>query len=205
MISSNSQKPLTQPHREASQNVTASHSLSSEHGKRSAGTKGVAVEATSVVVSAVRVIKVVMSIVESVTAELSTMVVISSSVAKEVSIIVSAVVREIVESTVVKGADVSSIVTEDVSTTVWTEVSEVMRVVSDRGSSVELGLGRHAPALTARREIRTTKLVMKLGETILTSVMTMELLEILRRSGIENKQHRSLIYTRDMGRTDSLP
>jgi hypothetical protein len=134
----------------------------------------VAVEATSVVVSAVRVINVVMSIVESVTAELFTVVVTSSSVAKVVSIIVSAVVRAIVEPTVVKRTDVSSTMMEDVSARVCDEVSEVVRVVSDIGSSVELGLGRHAPALTARSEIRATKPVIKLGETILASMMIME-------------------------------
>lgn len=172
------------------------------HGKRSAGTKGVVVEAISVVVSAVRVIKVVMSVVKSVTAELSTVVVASSSVAKEVSIVVSAVVRAIVESIVVKGTDVSSIVTEDVSARVCTEVSEVMRVVSDTDNSVELDLGRHAPALTARREMRATKPVMKFNATILTSVMIMELIEVLLSSRRAKKQQ---IYWRyGLGRFSSL-
>jgi hypothetical protein len=168
------------------------------HGKRSAGTKGVAVEAASVVVSAVRVIKVVMSVVKSVTAELSTVVVASSSVAKEVSIVVSAVVRAIVESTVVKGTDVSSIVTEDVSARVCNEVSEAMRVVSDTGNSVELGLGRHAPALTARRETRATKPMMKFGETIFNECDDYGINEILQGSGGAKKQQATviMIYTR---------
>jgi hypothetical protein len=93
---------------------------------------------------------------------------------------------------VVKGTDVSSIVTEDVSARVCTKVSEAMRVVSDTGNSVELGLGRHAPALTARREMRATKPMMKFDETILTSVMIMESMKFYRAVE-ERKSSRPLL------------
>jgi hypothetical protein len=54
---------------------------------------------------------------------------------------------------------------------VWNEVSAVVVVMSVPETIVELGLGRHAPALTAWKEARAMKPTNSLDETIVTNVM----------------------------------
>jgi hypothetical protein len=121
------------------------------------------------VVSAVRVTKDVISVVKSRFCVVSRVVVRSPSVTKDVSTDVSADVSEMAVSKVV----VSSAVIEDVSVSidVWNEVSAVVSVVSIPERTVELGLGRHAPALTAWTEARAIKPASSLDETIVTNVM----------------------------------
>jgi hypothetical protein len=133
------QKPLRQPQLTVSQNSTVRQSSSKSQGKRWAGTKDDVVAADSlVVVSAGRVMNEVMSVVKSRFCVVSSVVVKSSSVTKDVSTDVSADVSEIVVSRVV----VSWAVTEDVSVSmdVWNEVSLVVTVVSV--PTAELGLGQ---------------------------------------------------------------